>query len=68
MEKEWTAVEKQIEHATKSLSRSRTEALLIEELAEDNLAQLQASIEQLKQSPEGTAELQRRVKSFGECQ
>ena len=48
--------------------KSPQEALLIEELIEANLAQLQASIEQMKQSPEGTAELQRRVKAFGECQ
>ncbi len=48
--------------------KSRKEASLIEELVEENLAQLQASMEQLKQTPEGTAELQRRVKAFGECQ
>ncbi len=48
--------------------RSPKEALLIEELVEEKLAQLQASIEQLKQTPEGTAELQLRIKSFGECQ
>ena len=48
--------------------KSRKEALLVEELAEANLAQLQASIERLKQTPEGTAELQRRVKAFGECE
>jgi hypothetical protein len=47
---------------------SPKEALLIEELVEEKLAQLQASIEQLKQTPEGTAELQRRIKAFGECQ
>ena len=47
--------------------KSRKEALLIEELVEEKLAQLQASIEQLKQTPEGTAELKRRVKAFGEC-
>ena len=46
---------------------SPKEALLIEELVEEKLAQLQASIEQLKQTPEGTAELQRRIKAFGEC-
>src|ERR1700687_873387 len=46
--------------------KSQKEALLIEELAEQKLAQLQASIEQLKQTPEGIAELQRRVKAFGE--
>jgi CRISPR/Cas system-associated endonuclease Cas1 len=47
--------------------KSRKEALLIEELVEEKLAQLQASIEQLKQTPEGIAELQRRIKAFNEC-
>jgi len=47
---------------------SPKEALLIEELVKAKLANLQASIEQLKQTPEGTAELQRRIKAFGECQ
>ena len=47
---------------------SPKEALLIEELVKEKLTQLQASIEQLKQTPEGTAELKRRVKAFGECQ
>lgn len=47
--------------------KSQLEGLLIEELAEDNLAGLQATIEQLQQTPEGAAVLQQRVKSFGEC-
>ena len=47
---------------------SPKEALLIEELVEEKLAHLQASIEQLKQTPEGTTDLQRRIKAFGECQ
>ena len=47
---------------------SPKEALLIEELVEEKLVGLQVSIEQLKQTPEGTAELQLRVKAFGECQ
>jgi hypothetical protein len=47
---------------------SPKEALLIEELVEGKLAQLEASIEQSKQTPEGTAELQHRIKAFGECQ
>lgn len=47
---------------------SPKEALLIEEFVEEKLAQLQASIEQLKQTPEGLADLQRRIKDFGECQ
>ncbi len=46
---------------------SSKEVLLIEELVEANLTQLLATVEQLKQSPEGTAELQHRTKAFGEC-
>jgi hypothetical protein len=48
--------------------RSRNESSAIEALVEEKLAELQASIEQLKQTPAGLAELQRRVKAFGECQ
>ena len=48
--------------------KSQKEALLIEELIEEKLAQLQASVEQLKETPEGTTDLQRRIKAFGECQ
>ena len=47
--------------------QSRQEVLLVEELAEEKLAQLRASMEQLKQTPPGAAELQRRIKLFGEC-
>jgi hypothetical protein len=47
--------------------KSKREILLAEELITDKLAQLQASIEQLKKSPDGTAMLQQRVKTFGEC-
>ena len=47
---------------------SPKDAFLIEELVEEKLARLQASIEQLKQTPEGTIDLQRRIKAFGECQ
>jgi hypothetical protein len=47
---------------------SPKEAFLIEQLVEDNLAQLLASVEQLKQTPEGNAELEHRTKAFGECQ
>lgn len=47
---------------------SANEAFLIEQLVEDNLAQLLATVEQMKETPEGTAELQRRTKAFGECQ
>ena len=48
--------------------KSRQEALLVEELAEQNLARLQATIEQLQQTPAGAAELQQRVDSIGQCQ
>jgi hypothetical protein len=48
--------------------KSQQETVLIEELVEENLAQLQASIAQLQQTPAGTAELQRRIKAFGDCQ
>lgn len=47
--------------------KSQKEALLIEDMIEEKLARLQASIEQMKQTPEGTADLQRRLKAFGEC-
>ncbi len=48
--------------------KSRKEALLIEEMVVSQLAQLEASLEQLRQTPAGAAELQRRVKAFGDCQ
>jgi len=48
--------------------KSQREASLVEEMVEEKLARLQASIEQLKQTPEGVGELQRRAKAFGECQ
>ena len=47
--------------------KSRKEALRIERLIEEKLAELQASMEQLRQTPEGMAELKRRTKVFGEC-
>jgi hypothetical protein len=47
---------------------SPKEAFLIAELVEDNLNQLLTSVEQLKETPEGRDELQRRIKAFGECQ
>jgi hypothetical protein len=47
--------------------KSRHEALLDEELTEDKLAQLLAFFGELEHTPEGNAELQRRVKLFGEC-
>ena len=48
--------------------KSRQETLLDEELAEDKLTQLLAFIDQLKRTPEGAADIQRRVKIFGECE
>lgn len=47
--------------------KSRREAALVEEMVEEKLAQLQASLEQLKKTSAGKAELGRRVKAFGEC-
>ena len=47
--------------------KSRHEALLDDELIEDKLKQLLAFVGELQQTPEGAADLQRRVKSIGEC-
>ena len=47
--------------------KSRAEAALVEQMIEENLALLRASVEQSRRTPEGAAELQRRVKAFGEC-
>lgn len=47
--------------------KTKRELFLDQELVEEKLAQLQASIEQLKRTPNGTAVLQQRVKKFGEC-
>jgi hypothetical protein len=47
--------------------KTRQEILLEEELSEDKLTQLLASISQLDQTPAGAAELQRRKNLFGEC-
>jgi hypothetical protein len=47
--------------------KSRQEALLDDELAEDKLTQLLAFIGHLERSPEGAAEIQGRVKLFGKC-
>ena len=46
--------------------KSRQETLLDEEVTEDKLRQLLAFIDQLKATPEGLADIQRRVKSFAE--
>ena len=48
--------------------KSRRQAVLQEELAEEKLAQLLAVISQLDQTPSGAAELQRRRKLFGVCE
>ena len=48
--------------------KSRQEALLDAELTEDKLAQLLAFVGELEHTREGNAELQRRVKVFGECE
>jgi hypothetical protein len=48
--------------------KSRQEALLGAELTEQNLAQLLTFIEELRNTSEGNAQLQRRIKLFGECQ
>ena len=47
--------------------KSRQEALLDDELAEDKLKELLESISQIGQTPPGATELQRRTKLFGEC-
>lgn len=47
--------------------RSRQEVMGVEELCEDKLTQLLTFVRSLEQTPPGTAELQRRTRSFGEC-
>ena len=47
--------------------QSRQETLLGEELIEDKLTKLLAFIDHLKRTPVGYAEIQHRVKLFGEC-
>src|SRR3954468_1700571 len=46
--------------------RTKNEALDEAELIEEKLTQLQATVAQLEQTPQGIAELQRRIKLFGE--
>jgi hypothetical protein len=48
--------------------RTSNETLHEAGLIEEKLTQLLATIAQLEQTPQGVAELQRRVKLFGECQ
>lgn len=47
--------------------KTQNELVLAEELVEEKLAQLQASLEQLRQTRQGATELRRRVKAFGDC-
>lgn len=47
--------------------QSRQEALRIETLVEEKLAELLASIEHLRQTPEGMALLKRRTRVLGKC-
>lgn len=47
--------------------QSRQENLLVEELNEDKLTQLPAFISGLEKTPSEAAELQHRIKHFGEC-
>ena len=47
--------------------QSPQDVLLTEELNEERLRQLLEFMSRLKESPPGVAELQRRIKLFGEC-
>lgn len=47
--------------------QSSLDAARVQEMVEEKLTQLQASIQALKQTPAGEDELQRRTKAFGEC-
>jgi hypothetical protein len=47
--------------------KSQRETLLDEQWFQEKLAELQASIELLKQSPQEADRLEQRVKHFGEC-
>ena len=47
--------------------RSRQEAMLDDELIKDKLTQLLEFVGKLEGTPEGAAEIQHRVKLFGEC-
>jgi hypothetical protein len=48
--------------------KSRQEVLLDAELIEDQLTQLLAFVDDFRRTPEGAADVERRVKLFGECQ
>ena len=47
--------------------QSPHDALLVEELNEGQLTQLLESVSRLKETPPGAAELEHRIKLFGEC-
>ena len=47
--------------------QSPQDALLTEELNEERLRQLLEFVGRLKETPPGVAELQRRIKLFGDC-
>ena len=47
--------------------QSRQDLLLVDELNEDKLRQLLTFVGQLERTPPGAAELQRRIKLFGDC-
>lgn len=47
--------------------KTQNEILLVRELIEEKLTQLQASIEKLRKTANGAAELQLRTKAFGVC-
>ena len=47
--------------------QSRQDALLTEELNEERLRQLLEFVDRLRETPAGVAEVQRRVKLFGDC-
>lgn len=47
--------------------RTENDAVRIAAIVAEKLVELEASIEQLKQTSAGAAELSRRIKTFGEC-
>lgn len=47
--------------------RTENDAVRIAEIVAEKLVELEASIEQRKQTPAGAAEFARRIKAFGEC-
>jgi hypothetical protein len=47
--------------------RTKNKALDEADLIEEKLAQMQATVAQLEQTPQGIADVQRRIKLYGEC-